>query len=509
VLIESRAPRRPSRGARDRCSPHRSVRDQRLVGARRLALAAHWADLHAPDLHGPGVRVAGSRRERDRRRHGLRLGADGTPEVSEFAAEELGVLLQTSTGSAAHLLRDALEVRHRLPRVWEAVLAGDLEDWKARKVACATRVLTEEQARWVDGQVLSALLGCAWGPAQTVVEAKVIAADPAGHERRRVAREEKRYVALGRRTPAGAQTLFAHGNAGDQARLFAMVDHLADHLPHQPDHRQDGGEAADADARRAQALALLANPALACLTLARAHSVQQPARDDQHSVDGEPPSPVHLAVELGRLLERQGPAALDRLRPRSVLYVHLDGSALAADAPAVARVEEHGPVSHPQLAAWLGHDRITVRPVVTPHSQSGVEDYQLPRPLEEALVLTRPREIFPYGTLPSRQADKDHTTPYDAHRRTGPPQTSLDNLGPLSRRHHRAKTHGGFTCHQPIPGTYYWRLPSGRWYRHDRLGTQPLDHRDPPVIAQLDSHDERSLTLAERRLHRIVTDLAT
>src|SRR3954452_12825655 len=255
------------------------VVELRRAGARRLALAAHWADLH-PARQGPGVlggnrfdrsgehpdRPGGRRmRSSDRAGSGIQLGADGTPMVAEFCGVELGVLLETSTAAAEALIRDALELRHRLPRLWAAVLSGRVEDWKARQVAKATRVLTVERAGWVDGAALEAIEGLPFGRAMVVVEAKVIAADPAGHEARRVAAAAKRYVAAGRRpNPAGLRTLVAQTTVGDVARLEAMIDHLATLI----------GRAGDTDphqVRRTKALALLANPALACLFLARHH----------------------------------------------------------------------------------------------------------------------------------------------------------------------------------------------------------------------------------------------
>ena len=57
------------------------VEAQRRAGAERLALAAHFADLHGP----------GSVPEH---RHTRMVpgGSDGTPQVSEFAADQLGML---------------------------------------------------------------------------------------------------------------------------------------------------------------------------------------------------------------------------------------------------------------------------------------------------------------------------------------------------------------------------------------------------------------------------------
>ncbi|MDA8438517.1 MAG: hypothetical protein M0Z51_06610, partial [Propionibacterium sp.] len=39
-----------------------------------------------------------------------------------------------------------------------------------------------------------------------------------------------------------------------------------------------------------------------------------------------------------------------------------------------------------------------------------------------------------------------------------------DNLSPISRRAHRAKTHGGWRLQQPIPGVLIWRSPYGHTY---------------------------------------------
>lgn len=53
-------------------------------------------------------------------------------------------------------------------------------------------------------------------------------------------------------------------------------------------------------------------------------------------------------------------------------------------------------------------------------------------------------------------------------------QTRLENLGPLSRRAHRAKTHGGWRLTQPQPGTFHWRSPAGFEYLVTPRGTTTL-----------------------------------
>ena len=69
--------------------------------------------------------------------------------------------------------------------------------------------------------------------------------------------------------------------------------------------------------------------------------------------------------------------------------------------------------------------------------------------------------------------DLDHTQPYRDPDEGGPPgQTRPDDLGPMTRRHHRIKTHGhGWTVRQVFDGVCVWRTPHGRHYLVDHTGT--------------------------------------
>ena len=435
------------------------VQVQRRAGAERLALAAHFADLHGPES------------ARNRRVRMLRGGSDGTPEVSEFAADSLGPLIEQTTRSAAALMRDALDLRHRHPRLWEQVMTGGIEDWKARKVAQACSDLAREQAVWVDEVSLEAVLGLPFGRALSVVEGKVVAADPAGHDARRRARESQRFVRASRSDDAGLRMLHARTTSADVARLDAMVGHLAQLL-----HR--AGDTDDLQRRRAKALGLLANPALACVYLA------------QHGTDeADPAGPVAAAQVLGEVLQSLGTAAVDRLRPRTVLYLHLAEEAVT-DRPEtqVVRGEGLGALTREQLREWLGTDTVVVKPVIDLHGQTPVDGYEVPGHLRDAMVLAQPFEVFPYGTTASRgrSIDADHTRPYVPPDDGGPPgQTRLANLGPLARGHHRAKTFGGFRCYQPLPGLFVWSTPTGHWYRVDHTGTTALGREVPDIVRQL------------------------
>lgn len=487
----------------------------RRVGAHRMQLAAHWADLHAHDphrqtLHGPDRPDAGPRAGQPRM---VRLGGDGTPEIHEFAAAELGCYLDCSPVTATVLLRDALDLRHRHPRHWQALLGGEVEDWKVRAVARATREagLDLAQAHWVDAEVLHATLGLPATRALLVLEAKIIAADPVKAEERRKAAEQRRYVATGRRNPQGLQTLIAQTTPADVHRIIGAVDHLAAHLARQ-------GDTDPADVRRAKALALLADPARACLTLAAPPAPHHPQPADNQSADdpaaggaehgaGEQANDGRftLAARFGRLLADHGPDVIDRLRPRSTLYLHLSTEALdphtRVPGAQVARTETLGPTTVTQLRDWLGHDHLTIRPVLDPLGQTPVDAYEIPSAHREATHHLAPYEVFPHGTAPARTCDLDHTTPWRTRRDGGPSgQTHPDNLGPLARSRHRLKTFGRWHHHQPLPGLHLWRTPTGCWLRVDHRGTRKLGWTTPAIIRQ-----RTRPTLSPGQLH--LTDL--
>ncbi|CAA9371380.1 MAG: hypothetical protein AVDCRST_MAG32-609, partial [uncultured Nocardioides sp.] len=144
---------------RDELSPARVLSALRAAratedaaAAEQLALAARWADLHPPEsIHSAAVfTVPGSEHEEP-------IAGEGCPAVAEFCVAELGAVLGMSTVSAKRLLGHALELRHRLPRLWDRVQTGSVPAWRARLVAeatiHATPALTRDAAVWVDAQV--------------------------------------------------------------------------------------------------------------------------------------------------------------------------------------------------------------------------------------------------------------------------------------------------------------------------------------------------------------------
>jgi len=165
-----------------------------------------------------------------------------------------------------------------------------------------------------------------------------------------------------------------------------------------------------------------------------------------------------------------------KLRPKATLYVHLHQAALTGHTTGqptgVARCEGLGPYALTQLSDLLGHTHLTVKPVIDLADQISVNAYEHPEHLKERVHLSRVGDYFPYATSTTRSADVAHPPPYQED---GPPgQAGTHNCGPLTRRHHRYKTHHGFTARQTGPGTYVWATPHGHYLQVDHTGTHPI-----------------------------------
>jgi hypothetical protein len=176
-----------------------------------------------------------------------------------------------------------------------------------------------------------------------------------------------------------------------------------------------------------------------------------------------------------------------KLLPHATVYVHVSQESFLRGTGGVARFENGiGPVTLEQAIEFLGHRRVSIKPVIDLARQVPVDAYEVPARLREAVRLARPASVFPYSGSTGPSMDLDHTVPYLPPSRGGPPgQTGLHNLAPLSRFEHRVKTHArGWVHYQPQPGVYLWRSRYGYWYRVDPTGTHPLGKHPDPAAHQ-------------------------
>ncbi|HEY0904292.1 MAG TPA: HNH endonuclease, partial [Marmoricola sp.] len=90
-----------------------------LTGAevRQFQMAADWADAHPVDDLDDAATVDGTQGE-------LAIAGPGAPLVAEFCIADFALAVGLSTDAGRNYLGDAVEVRHRLPRLWGRVMAG-------------------------------------------------------------------------------------------------------------------------------------------------------------------------------------------------------------------------------------------------------------------------------------------------------------------------------------------------------------------------------------------------
>jgi hypothetical protein len=380
----------------------------------------------------------------------VRLGADGTPMHDEFVALEVAVALGISVSAATWLVRDVVNLKARYPLVWFYATRALIPMFRARQLTMelAPYDLSLAEAQELDAQLAPKLPGLPWRRVLQLARGLVsdIAPDKVAALSQR-ARTERFVRKLPTDDPAVAY-LSARLDTADAIFLDAMVDRIADILG-------ERGDTQNKDARRARALGVLATPARAQLLLAE-------AAGEHGDIGADDP----------------------RLLPETQVYVHVAEETLLAGG-GVARVEGVGPLAATMLSHLVGHSRIRLTPVIRPYAQIAVDSYEIPDRIRRQVLMRDTYEVFPYSSRPSRGKDFDHTIPY---RPGGRRQTRASNLGPLSRRVHRAKTHGGWALGQPRPGIFWWTTPSGYCYRVGPTGTLAgsellwnLDHRgDPP-----------------------------
>ncbi|HWJ54430.1 MAG TPA: hypothetical protein VNT24_13725 [Propionibacteriaceae bacterium] len=437
---------------------------------RVLELACAWADVHSrePGDYSPLV-------ERSRF-----YGGQGTPAVEEFCVAEFGALLGTGTMAAQMLIADALDLRHRLPRLWQQILAGDVRAWQARMVAEASRLLTEEACAELDGQ-LSGMIGMLpWGRFSRILTAAVLDADPdLAAERERRARELRDVWAAD--SEDGLKTIIARAASGDAVWFMATINRIAEILAVE-------GDTDPAGIRRSKAIGILAQPAEA-LRLLAAHRTD-PAADTEpapsHDLDEKDdlPTPPEFIdsdpIQTSLNIDPPTAAQLRAGRPKVVLVYHLADAAIRRG-HGLARPEHGEAVTLSELRKWLADTGcpVTVRPVLDPADTAPIDSYEIPQWMRDAVRLRNLADVFPYGSATTATMDLDHTLPWIPLNRGGPPgQTRPGNLGPYTRAHHRLLTHGHWQRRQPEPGTYLYKTPTGQTYLVTNQGTHRLGTTD-------------------------------
>ena len=256
----------------------------RALEAERFALVAHWADLHTA---GPEVELSGGKDVSTGERF---LPAGPGMAVSEFAATTLGALIGVGSWAAGSMVDDALNLRHRHPRLDELVTAGKVPVWQARRVATAAAKaeLSDDDSRAVDAATAADFARLPFDRAMKVLDAALLRAPSSTLAEQQRRAQEKRFARAYRSNDAGMKTFLVQASAADIARMDAMLTHLADRL-------RAMGDTRPVDVRRTVAFVMLADPASACLLLA-GYAAPDTITDDRSDADDDTTEDVEGAA---------------------------------------------------------------------------------------------------------------------------------------------------------------------------------------------------------------------
>ena len=364
----------------------------------------------------------------------------------EDLTSELALAGRTTPATASYLVQDVTRLRDQLPGCWAKVITGEAPLWQARRISDAVQLLTAEQCATVDEMVAPSLGVVSNIRLTRLTDAAIRKADP--ENTRYKTRNSERFVRTGGSDhDPTTGWVYAHIDRVDAIKHDAIIDLIARRIAEQ-------GDETDLDTRRARAFGILANPAAA---------VQLIGIPTTRGMNPEPTTPEQTQAILD-----QADAMAPGLTIGTKVYVHLYADTLT-DPDALARIEGIGPMLMDQVQQITGGTGVRLAPVVHPDGAGiCVDQYEIPTRVRDQVLAANPHCVFPWSATESRHLDLDHTIPYQPGI---PGQTRPDNLGPLTRKAHRIKTHAGWKLTQPQPGVYIWTSPSGQVHQVDTTGT--------------------------------------
>jgi hypothetical protein len=377
----------------------------------KLRLATHWAERHRVG----DVLEAAHWSDADLRDICEPIGGVGTPLVSEAAVTPLAASLGVSPRAAMQLMSDGLDLKYRLPKAREAVEELRLAPWRARRIANLTHGLSQQAAAWVDAELAPIADSCCPARIERAVQEAIARFDPA----QQAQVEDQARAAWGVRLEdysgpvwAGTSKLEITGDTPTLRKLYDVV-------------------------------------------CAKAHAQLDPARP----TEAQPSLEQRKIRALGLIADGAGATT------KTKLYLHLDATELPDPVKKLGMVERLGPLTVATIERWLATSRFTLQPVLDMSRTDAVDQYEPPAWMRELVILRDGTCVHPNCTVDARDCDLDHVEAYVATDDGGPPgQTRPENLAPLCRRHHRAKTHYGWSYQRNADGGYTWIDPFGRSY---------------------------------------------
>jgi hypothetical protein len=351
----------------------------------------------------------------------LALIADRDSSARHWSIEEVGAAPRVPGGTARWLLAGAQQLTHRLPATFELLRAGGIGPGHAAAIVRGSWALPDELLPQLEQRVLPHAGEQSVTRLKQSVARAVLTLDPATAEQKHQRARADRSVRLAS-SDHGMAWLMALLPAAEAKALYARLDGAARMAP--------ADDSRTLDQLRADALV---------------NGVLQ-------GIDGE------LPAEHGRQPHVEVLVSLNTLIGRD------DDPAWLTGYGAISAEQARG-LAHDPSGTWR---RLLTDPVSGQILDYGTTRYRPPPHLADHVIARDGQCTFPFCDQVARQSDLDHVNPFP----DGP--TSAENLQALHRRHHNAKTEGGWSASRDGTTTE-WTSPQGRRYR-----SRPPERWTPP-----------------------------
>lgn len=429
----------------------------------------------------------------------------GCPYVDELTIPAFADAAGMTEFQASKLLYESIMLVFLLPRVWERVSQGQLEVWRARKLAEECWGLTPEAIAYIDRNMSLATARHTEGGREGIIaEAKLRYMPEQAQEEEEAAKEQRGVgVSWEEHGKTGVASIWGTLDVPDAIDLEAAIAAGADAL-------KELGSEAPLPVRRSWALGDLARASQSL-----APRLPNPGRISESPSDSNAADAFFHPDCACRWAKRPRWDGSGTGSSRVMMYLHLTPDAFfppAANEPlhdpapgelnhsgshagegegralstseargegdagsgehrngfAPIRIEGNGIPSGTVLTpgtvqGWFTRPRavpgpkVIFRPVLDLAEHQHVDAYEVPERIQEHVALRDGGCVFPWCHRKARNTDCDHTIPWKENGQGGP--TCSCNLAPLCRRHHRAKTHADNHV-----GNRY------TWWRYESLG---------------------------------------
>ena len=349
-----------------------------------------------------------------------------------WCVEEIGCALGLSGPAAQSLIKNADQLCGHLPATFEALSEGRIGPAAATAITEASYPLPAQVLPDYEDRVLRSAAQQSTTQLKRSVTRAALQLDPATAEAKHQRSVADRHIRI---APAehGTAWLLALLPAAQAQLLYDRVDATARLAP--------AGDARTMDQRRADALL---------------DAVLTGTDGELPTAQGHRPA-INVVVALSTLTGLDDePGWLDGYGPIPAGYARR--------------------LAHDPSGTWR---RLVTDPVTGQLLHYGTTRYRPPQHLVDHVIGRDGECTFPFCTHRARRSDLDHIVAYPAG------ETSADNLHPLHRRHHNAKTEAGWTVRRDTAaGTTHWTSPTGRHHKSKPPERWPLPEPANSVLRQ-------------------------